>query len=242
MANFDFIISQDGQPVGRVSANPSLYTIQFDLSILEKDKADSRGGKIDIQVKFTDHTHWESQITVTNQRCNTEKPDDPENGRIAVVRKGDIWTGQSMFYNGIGAAYNTTKTCSTLASDSTGLVFYTDFVSDRSAAKAAIYIMKRTENSTAQIGNFGFNRYCANYPDLCQTLATALGTNTSAVNTHLNQLTNPFCFRRGSAEITWNSSCQNLSGPVANESFLANANWMTPFDFYRLAIKIPDHL
>lgn len=240
--DFDFLIRKNGQSVGRVTANPQVYQIQFNIGLLEQGQADSRGGKLDIQVKFTDGTHWESQITATNQICNEQKPDDPENGRIVVKRNGSLWTGQSMFYNGIAGAYNVTKSCSLAASDNTGLVIYTDFVSDRNAAKASLYVLKRTETSTAHIDNFGLNNFCENYPDLCQSLATSIGATTATTDAYLNQLTNSYCVQRGSPVVTWNSSCQNLSGAVASEPFLTNSNWLSPYNFYKLDVKIPDHL
>lgn len=242
LVDFDFLISQGGQPVGRVSANPQLYTIQFDVGILEKDKPDSRGGKIDIQVKYTDRTHWTSQIMVTDMLCNVAKPDDPETGRINVTRNGEVWSGQSMFYNGIAGSFSASKSCATAASDQTGLVVYSDFVADRLAAKAALYVLKRTETSTALIDTFGFNKMCANYPDFCQSLATTLGTTPVSVETSLNQLTNPFCMRRGSMDVTWNSKCETLSSRVADEPFLTNSNWITPYDFYRSEVVIPTKL
>ncbi len=241
-SDFDFLIRQNNVPVGRVTANPISYQIQFDLGVLDKDKPDTRGGKIDIQVKFTDSTHWQSQITATNQLCNVDKPDDPTNARIAVIRAGELWSGQSMFYNGIAGAFGVTKTCATQATDSTGLVIYTDFVSDRQAAKAAMYVMKRTETSTSQIGNFGFNNLCENYPDFCQALATSIGATPAFVDSHLNQLTNPYCVRRGSNDVAWNSNCQSISPTVAGTAFLNNTSWISPNEFYKFEVKIPEHL
>ncbi len=240
--DFDFLITQNGAPVGRVSANPALYTIQFDVGILEKDQADSRGGKVDIQVKYTDRTHWTSQVTVTNLLCNVAKPDDPETGRIKVTRNGEMWSGQSMFYNGIAGSFASVKSCSTPASDQGGLVVYSDFVSDRKAAKAALYLMKRTETSTAFIETFGLGNMCANYSDFCQSLATALSTTPTVVETSLNQLANPFCVKRGSSDVTWNSNCTDISAQVGAAPFTVNAGWMTPFDFYRSEVVIPAHL
>lgn len=242
LLDYDFLIIQGGVPVGRVSANPELYNIQFDLDVLDANKPESRGGKIDVQVKFTDRTHWQSQITITDAKCKEVKPDDPENTRLMVTRNGEIWTAQAMFYNRIGAIFGGTKTCSTPSNDDTGIVLYTDVVADRIAAKAALYIMKRNETSTVQLETFGYPGFCTHYPDLCQSLATAIGSNPSAVNTYLNTLANPYCVRRGSPSVTFNSDCSSLSPAVAGTPFLPNNNWMTASDFYQLRVTIPNHL
>lgn len=240
--DFDFLILENNVSVGRVSAQNGNYNVQFDLNVIDKNKPDSNGGKVDIQVKFTDSTHWESQITFTGLKCNVNKPDDPETARIFVVRKGDIWTAQSGFYNGIGAQYNGTKSCSTPASDTTGVVIYTNLVADRTAAKAAMYLMRRNEQSVAQLQNFGINSYCQNYPDLCQSLASATGQSTSAVTMFLGALQNPYCVHRGNAQVFWNSDCSNVSAAVAQEALLPNMSFLSPYEFYRLNIAIPNQL
>jgi hypothetical protein len=242
LLDYDFLVLKNGVPAGRVSANPQLFNIQFDLNIVDADKADSRGGKIDVQVQFTDRKHWNSIVTVTGTECNPLKPDDPTNGRIAVTRTGEIWTAQAMFYNGIAADYSGTKSCATPATDATGLVFYNDVVADHQAAKAALYMMKRTETSTANIENFGLPGICSSYADLCQAIATALGVTTTDLNTHLGTLGNPWCVKRGSREVSFNNDCSALSSEVAATPFLPNGSWMSPYDFYRLDITIPEHL
>ncbi|GEM_PF-4203454 len=240
--DFDFLILENNVSIGRVSAQNGNYNVQFDLNVLDKNKADSNGGMVDIQVKLTDSTHWESQITFSGLKCNVNKPDDPETARIFVVRKGDLWTAQSGFYNGIGAQYNGTKSCSTPASDATGVVIYTNLVADRTAAKAAMYLMRRNEHSVAQLQNFGINNYCQNYPDLCQSLATASGQSTQAVAAFLGALQNPYCVHRGNAQVFWNSDCSNVSAAVAQEPLLPNTSFLSPYDFYRLNIVIPNQL
>lgn len=241
--DFDFLISQGSVPVGRVSANSDLYKIQFDLGVLEKDKPGSRGGKIEISVKYNKSSDWTSQVTVSNLLCNPNKPDDPETARISVSRKDGIWKGRSMFYNGIAAAYSGQKSCDTPASDDTGLVTYTDFVANSQAAKAAIYVMKRNETSTTDIQNFGFNLLCTNYPDLCLNLATALSTTPNEVAAFLGQMSNPYCVVRGSPAVTWNSDCRSQSAAVADAPFIADQTgelaWVTPIDFYQLEVTIP---
>jgi hypothetical protein len=241
--DFDFLISQGSTPVGRVSANADLYTIQFDLGILESDKPGSRGGKIEISVDYKKSSDWTSQVTVSNLLCSPNKPDDPETARISVNRKDGIWKGRSMFYNGIAAAYSAQKSCDTPASDDTGLVTYTDFVADSKAAKAAIYVMKRNETSTTDIQNFGFNLLCTNYPDLCVNLAAALSTTPETVDAFLGQMTNPYCVVRGSPGVTWNSDCRSQSAAVADSPFISDLTgrlaWVSPADFYQLEVSIP---
>lgn len=241
--DFDFLLSQGSIPVGRVSANADVYTIQFDLGVLEKDKPGSRGGKIEISVDYNKSSDWTSQVTVSNLLCNPNKPDDPETARISVNRKDGVWKGRSIFYNGIAAAYSAQKSCDTLPSDDTGLVTYTDFVADSKAAKAAIYVMKRNETSTTDIQNFGFNLLCTNYPDLCQNLATALSSTPQAVDAFLGQMTNPYCVVRGSPAVTWNSDCRSQSAAVADSPFISDLTgslaWVSPLDFYQLEVSIP---
>lgn len=241
--DFDFLVSQGSSPVGRVSAKKSddadLFTIQFDLGILENDKPGSRGGKIEISVDYKKSTDWASKVTVSNMLCDAQKPGDPETAQIAVDRKNGIWKGRSMFYSGIAGVYNEVKTCSTPASDNTGLVTYTDFVADSKAAKAAIYVLKRNETSTSSIQNFGFNLFCSNYLDLCQSLATALNTTPNAVDQFLGQMTNPYCVKRGSPDVVWNSDCRADSATVADEPFTNSSPWMAPIDFYQLEVQIP---
>ncbi len=242
LLDYDFLVIKNGVPAGRISANPSLYNIQLDLNIVEAGKADSRGGKIDIQVQYTDRKHWHSEVVVTGAKCNVEKPDDPENARISVTRGGDLWNAQAMFYNGIAADFNSPKSCNTQPTDATGLVFYTDVVADHAAAKASLYLMKRTETSTANIENFGIPGLCTNYVDLCQAMATQLQVSTTDLNTYLGTLGNPYCVRRGSKEVSFNNDCSALSPTVAATPFIPNTSWMSPSDFYQLDIQIPDHL
>lgn len=242
LLDYDFLVIKDGFPAGRVLASPSLFNIQFDLNIVDADKPESRGGKIDVQVQFTDHKHWHSEVVITGAKCNPNKPDDPENGRIAVTRIGDLWNAQAMFYNGIAANYSGPKSCSQVPSDATGLVFYNDVVADHAAAKAALYMMKRTETSTANLENFSLPNICSSYPDLCQAMATALGATTTDLNNYLGTLGNPWCVKRGSREVTFNDNCAALSPVVAATPFTPNAGWMSPYDFYRLDISIPEHL
>ncbi len=242
LLDYDFLILSGNIPVGRVSANPKLYNVQFDTEILDQGKPGSRGGKIDIQVKFTDSQHWFSQISVSDLHCNPSKPDDPTAARIAVTRNAGLWSGQSMFYNGIAAQFSTVKSCSQTASDATGLAIYTDFVADHIAAKAALYMMKRTETSTANIQNFGFSGLCSNYPDFCQGLATANSTTVSALSTYLGGMSNPYCVQRGTATVTFNSNCSSLSPSVANQAFQANDKWVSPSVFYQTSVVIPSSL
>ncbi len=242
LLDYDFLILSGNIPVGRVSASPTLYDIQLDAGVLDQGKPGSRGGKLDIQVNFTDITHWHSQITVTDMSCNVKKPDDPTSARISVTRNADMWSGQSMFYNGIAGALATTKTCSLIPNDNTGLAIYTDFVADHIAAKAALYMMKRSEANTASIQNFGFNGLCNNYSDLCQALATSGSTTPSAIAAYLAGMSNPYCVQRGTSTVTFNSDCHSLSPNVASQAFLPNANWIAPSVFYQMSIVIPPSL
>ncbi|MEQ1878134.1 MAG: hypothetical protein ABL958_15940 [Bdellovibrionia bacterium] len=242
LLDYDFLVIKAGIPVGKISASPELYNVQLDLNVLDKDKPDSRGGKIDLQVKFTDKQNWQSQITITGQKCNEQKPEDPTNGRIAVTRAGELWGAQASFYNAIGMHFSGPKTCQTPATDATGMVIYHDVVADRIAAKASLYIMKRTETSTAQLENFGFPDICTNYADFCQGLATSLNTTTTQVNTYLQAFENPYCVRRGSPLVVFNSNCQDLSPVVGATPFLPNDSWLSANQFYMLDITIPTHL
>jgi hypothetical protein len=239
---FDFLVIKDSKPVGLVSAKPESYALQFDIGLLEKDKSDSRGGKMDIKVNYADKNNWSSEITITDLKCNVNKPEDPEKIRLHVGKQGNLWSGQSMFYNGTAAAFGVTRTCDTVATDDTALVIYTDFVANRVAAKAAMYLMKRTEVSTALIENFGLNGFCTQYADLCASLAAAISSTPSAVATHLGSLENPYCMQRGSAQVLFNNSCQALSPEVSAANFLANDSWLSPAEFHALSVSIPEHL
>jgi hypothetical protein len=240
--DFDVLMYDANIPAGKISAKNGVYNIQFDMSIVERDKPDNRGGKMDIQVTFTDRTHWDSQITITGMKCSEQKPEDPENARIHVKRNGDLWQARSMFYSGIAAHVQSAKSCAIPASDATGLVVYTDLVADVTAAKSAIYMLKRSEQSSTQLQNYGINNYCQNYPDLCQSLAAAIGTTPASVNTHLSALQNPYCVHRGNSQVFWNSNCSTVSEAVANASLAVSGSLLSPYDFYRLSITIPNQL
>jgi hypothetical protein len=240
--DFDFLVIKDSKPVGLVSAKPDSYTLQFDIGLLEKDKTDSRGGKMDIKVTYADKNNWSSEITITDLKCNVNKPEDPEKVRLHVSKNNNLWNGQSMFYNGTAAAFGVNRACDTVATDDTALVIYTDFVADRSAAKAAMYMMKRTETSTALIENFGLNGFCTQYADLCASLASAIGSTPSAVATHLSTLENPYCMQRGSPAVLFNNTCEAISENVSGAAFLANDGWLAPSDFHALTVSIPEQL
>lgn len=240
--DFDVITFASDVPAARISAKNGVYNIQFDSALVEKDKPNNFGGKIDIQVSFSDRTNWDTQVTVTGVGCNPLKPEDPQNARLHVTRRGDVWKVQSMFYNGISAYYQGARSCSVPASDATGLVIYTDMVADSTAAKAGIYMMKRNEQSTAQLQNFGINSYCQNYPDLCQGLANEINQPVSSVAAHLSALQNPYCVQRGTSQVFWNNNCSTVSPAVASESLSGGSAFLSPYDFYRLQITIPSQL
>ncbi len=242
LLEFDFLLISGSTPVGHISSHSGKYDIQLNSTVLDKAKPGSRGGMIDIQVQFTDLTHWTSQISVTGVQCNVSKPTDPTTGRITVTRNDQIWNGQSVFYNGISGEFNNSATCADQASDNNGLVIYTDFVADHVAAKAALYLMKRSETSTASIQNYGFNEMCTNYPDLCGRLATSISSTPSAVATYLNSIQNPYCLKAGAPTVAWNSDCSSSSQAVSGHAFTPASGWMTPSDFYQMQIVIPSSL
>lgn len=240
--DFDLVVLKGNQPVARVSANPLLYTIQFDLNELDKDKPNTRGGKIEIQVAYADRSNWKSRITVTGQKCNPLKPDDPENARIDMNRAGELWSGQAMFYSGTSATFGIEKSCNLQPGDNTSLLTYTDLVADRKVAKANLYMFKRTETSTAQIQNFGLPSFCENYPDYCQSIAVANNTSPAALDNLLNGHQNSYCVQQGRRDVTFNSTCEGVSPTVSEAPFLDNSNWVTPSDFSRLEIQIPNRI
>lgn len=240
--DFDVLMFEGNVPAGRISAKSGVYNIQFDMGIVDKDKPGNLGGKMDIQVNYVDRTNWDSQITITGIGCNPAKPEDPETARLHVTRKGDVWHAQSMFYNGLAGYYAGAKSCSVKGNDTTGLVIYTDLVADSTAAKAALYLLRRNEQSVAQLQNYGINSYCQNYPDLCQSLATAIGQSASNVSTHFTGLKNNYCVHRGNSQVFWNNDCNNVSATIASTPLSQNSQFLSPFDFYRLNVVIPNSL
>lgn len=239
---FQFLVISGIEPVGYVSADNGSYHIQFNISALEKDDMNSKGGKIDIQVNYTDRKNWESQLAINDVLCDTFDPASPEAVSIGVQRQQGIWKGQTLLYSGIAAAPEADKSCDLAPSDENGVAIYTEFVANRSVAKAGMYLMKRTKADVSDIQNFGINSYCTNYPDNCLKMAHDLGTTQEDLTAYLNTFVNPYCMRRGSKNVTFNDDCSDVSADVANASYLPNASWMTPLDFYQMTIELPTGL
>lgn len=239
---FEFLILTNNQPAGYVKANDGEYHIQLDISLLEKNDPNSKGGKVDIAVNFTDKKNWTSKMSITEALCDTLEPDAPESIVIDVQRQDGIWKGQTLLYNGISTAAKEDQSCDLAANDDDALTVYTEFAANRQVAKAGMFLMKRTKNDVSDIANFGINNYCDNYADLCQKLADEIGSTPALVDAYLNGLQNPYCMQRGSRDVTFNSDCSSHSEDIGSASFLPNSNWITPFDFYQMTIDLPNQL
>lgn len=205
-----------------------------------KNSGDS-AGKLEMQVRYEDATHWNSRLTITDVPCNTLKPEDPQSAFIEINRNGQKWIGQSALYNSISGDFASTKSCSTPATQDNGLVTLTEFVANSQVAKSSLYLFKASDSVT-DYSHFGFNNYCENYPDRCQALATSLGSNIQMVDQHLNAFSNPYCVHKGSSEVLWNSSCEQDSIEIAEIPFEKSSQWTSPLDFSLLHIDIPTQL
>ena len=243
--DFELLLKQGERPVGYIKVEEGHYNLRFDIAVLEQDNPQSKGGKISVDVTFTDRQNWQTEITVTDTLCDVTDPDDPEAAYLRVGRDSGLWKGVTMFYHGATASFEDV-TCDSTSTDDTSMVIYTDFVANRRAAKAAMYFMKRNETSTANIGNFGLDGFCGHYPDLCQALGEAEGlpseTAGQQIAAHLANFSNPYCAQRGSRDITWNDDCSAVSSEVSAAPLQDGSDFMTPSQFYQHSVPIPENL
>jgi hypothetical protein len=239
--DFELILLKANQPAGRILASPNLYIIQLDMALVDNKDSETKAGKLEMKVSYENEQSWHSTLTFTELPCNSLKPEDPQTAMIEVSRAGGKWVGQSALYNSTSGDFHIAKSCSNTATPENGLIVLTEFVADAHVAKASIYFFKGSDNRT-EYSQFGINNYCENYPDRCQSLADSFGSTPQLVDQHLNQFTNPYCVRRGSAVVTWNSSCENESSIVSESVFVKSSQWTSPLGFSQLKIVIPAQL
>ena len=156
---------------------------------------------------------------------------------IELTKNGKLWHGLSMFYNGRSGKLGKSVSCDSPETDADSIVAYTDFVADRSASKASIYLMQRNESSTENIQDYGMNNLCSNYPAVCEAIGDI-----DSVDNYFSGLDNPFCVERGTRDVVFNSTCEAQSQLVSETPFKDNNSWITPTDFYQMDLTLPDSL
>ena len=220
--DYSIILSESSVPIGYIDVNDNVYTVKMNLDNLPEEDTGGAAGQIQATVTYTDENTWSITFLLTGMACATDDVAAPERIQIQVDKVSGLWTGKAMLYsprwvgNGL--------TCSSEATDDTSMDFYTDFVGNDAAAKASVYMMQRNKNSLDDIANYGMD-----------AIGDGFGGNTSAY-------VNPFCNPAGTLDALWGNNCSAINATVSAADYSASSNWVTPYDFYQLAITIPSSL
>ncbi|OGQ49823.1 MAG: hypothetical protein A3I09_01605 [Deltaproteobacteria bacterium RIFCSPLOWO2_02_FULL_47_10] len=219
--DYSIILSANSTPIGYVDVNSNIYTVQMDLDNISSENTGGNVGKIQATVTYTDANTWSVAFLLTGMACSESDVAAPERIQIKVDKANGLWAGKAMLY---GPRWYGNNTCSTEPTDATSMNFYTDFVGNDAAAKASVYMMQRNKNSLDDIANYGMD-----------AIGDGFGGNTSAY-------VNPFCNPAGTLDALWGNNCSAINATVSAADYSASSNWVTPYDFYQLAITIPSSL
>ena len=223
-----------------VSILGNVYTLKIDNNNRPETTGDS--SKLEIVVNYTDNSNWQVTSTILGSSCNDSDPQAPERIRVIIAKANGMHTGKAMLYSPRWAYFQGNSSCALDIEDDYTMDLYTDFVASSSAAKAKVYMMKRTVSEVADIANYPMSAMCdvyfANFgfgdATSCSTLFAAFGFD-------LSSYPNPFC-TTGRNHADWGSDCSDVDTTISSASFSASSNWTAPAAFYLEAITLRSSL
>lgn len=203
-----------------ISVNGNVYSLKWNFertpSALKNADTPTQGS-LDAVVTYTDANNWTSNIAFLGMACNVLEPRAPERIRIIMSKSNSMWSGKAMLYNGRWAYDDNVVSCNSTENDLRSMNLYTDFVGNQTAAKAKVYMMRRS------VSNFN--------NDETYALSNFLNTYNTGWSINLSAYSNPFC-TTGPTNITWNNECSGTSSDVASASFGLVSDWVQPNVFY----------
>jgi hypothetical protein len=217
--DYSIILSANSTPIGYVDVNGNIYTVKMDLDNISEENTGGAAGNIQATVTYTDENTWSIVFLLTGMACSESDVAAPERIQIQVDKASGLWAGKAMLYG--PRWFGNGLTCSSEATDATSMNFYTDFVGNDTAAKASVYMMQRDKNSLDDISDYGMD-----------AIGNDFGGDTSAY-------VNPFCNPANTLDALWGNTCSDFDATVSAADYSASTNWVTPYDFYQLAITIP---
>ncbi|MGK5084691.1 hypothetical protein WDW37_15460 [Bdellovibrionota bacterium FG-1] len=222
---YSALIKEGANPVAYLSAVGNVYTLQFDFSKMSSIDG-TPPSQMEFKLTYTDANTWSIVTTGLGSACSPDDVRAPRQFKILMSKANGLWNGKAMLYNGVwatGVGGGLDPTCSTVDSDAASMALYTDFVGDQTAAKANIYMMKRTISSVAAYTPL---------KDFCTTYGIA-GCATWFTSANFS---NSFCNLGTTVIATWNDSCASQSPAVAAASFGPASDWVVPADFSNTSI------
>ena len=239
---FKLLFTQNDVGVGFIDVNDRDFDIRLNMDILAKDDPNSQGGMFQAKINYEAASKWETTLHVSDVKCNSEDPDDLKGFRIEVNKNQELWSGKAYAYAPLAVVKDSERSCDTPVTDATGMVVYTDFIGNGVATKASIYMLNRSETSTASIQSYGVDDLCTNYPAICDLIADEESTTSGAVDAYLSTFKNTHCLKAGSKDIVWDSDCSDVSGAISTLPLSTNDSWIKPIDFYQMSVEIPASL
>ncbi|MFH1017718.1 MAG: hypothetical protein V1798_05975 [Pseudomonadota bacterium] len=230
-AEFSVLVkTNDGTPFAYLSLADSQFTMRLDIFAQPADTSGSgpTEGIFEISGTFTDENHWTVVSQMIGMNCQSDDVGAPQNIRVRMEKADGLWTGKAMMYL---PRWAEDYTCDTTPTDSTGMVIYTDFVGDATAAKVSVFAMRPsiTDLSSIDMNDYALNDLSANYPEVIQ------GADLSAYE-------NPFCNPSSTDIAVWNDNCSGTSSAVSEASFGSATDWLDPSEFAALTLAIPTSL
>lgn len=212
-----------------LSVNGGTYTLKLDGNQGRTPSA----FKVTSTVAYTDASTWTVDLMIEGSSCDSTDVSAPSKVKIHLDKTNGLWTGKAMLYVPRWVDGTSAATCSTTASDSNSVMFYTDFVGNDIATKASLYFIPRTNATTTYTG-FGLNDLCTNFASVC--------TANSLTGGALAAFTNPFCSTAASSNVVFNDTCSGSDTTVSGSSYGAASSWTAPATYLTETVSLPSSL
>lgn len=215
-----------GVPLAYVSIVGGVYTLEMDSAASGEQGATAKFSSI---LSFTDSDTWTMTSTIVGMACDANDARAPQNFRIVMNREGALWTGKSMMYLPRWANVGSVN-CSSTSDDDKDANIYSDFVADETAARMAVYALKRTRGAN-EISSHPLSQICTEFSPLCGGGST-LGSETPS------NYPNPVCIPASTGAGSWNNDCGGVSTTIQSASFGPSTDWLAPSSFHGLTISV----
>lgn len=222
--------------VAYFSVNNGVYDLKIDSN---NDEDNPQARQMEISVNYTDSDTWSVDIYFGNDECDNLQVTDPSKAHIKLTKANGLWTGKAMLYVPRWQAPGATAPTCLTAGGASDIAMYTEFVGNDISTKAALYLIKGSdENTAADItsANYGLPQFCSQYPDSCDGGAGELPNATA-----LNSYTNNWCTTGSGSTPTWGNNCPTNTD-VAGASYTPASEWTTPSALELKTVTMPTSL
>ncbi len=237
-SKFSILLKKDSTPVLYLDVDGNNYTIKTNVNVMSEGQ---RPGMLEASIVYESETSWTAAVLLANMGCDYSDVQRPDVMKIIMTRNADLWKGKAMMYNPRWLVVN--PTCETEITDDIAMNFYTDFVADSAAAKANVYMMKRTVTSVDSITNYGFNALCTNgtIPTLICNSNNVFGVS-GKLSDGIVVYVNPFCNPDTTDIAEWSNTCSSYSQTVSDAEFGSSSDWIIPSGLFNLSVVVPESL